>query len=275
MRRISVCLETVFTDLSYEDRIRRIAAIGCKAVEFWHSEATWDGKRINDRMPKDAAVLRDVCREAEVKLVGFAVNGWDGLYGGCPVKAEDRGRFLEQVHRMLDFASVAGCTSGIIMPGLLQPGVSRTAMRDNMQRAFSEALTLAEKRGFTLLVEPLNTLVDHRGFFLDSAAEAAEIVRGLKSPFAKMLYDVYHMQIMSGNVVDTIRSIVDIIGHMHVAGVPGRAEPDRCELDYPFIFRSAEELGYKGWFGLEYFPKLPSEESLRRQIGVLGTSSPE
>jgi hydroxypyruvate isomerase len=270
MIKMDVCFETMFTDLPYEQRILRIGKLGFKGIEFWHPEGTWDGTAINAGFPKDAAVMKQACAEAGLEVRGFVLNAWDGSYGGSPSRAEDRGRFIEQVHRTIDFAGRLGCPQAIVMTGLVQPGQSRTCMRGNIEKAFGEALAVAEKARFTLLVEPLNTLVDHAGFYLDSVAEAAELVRLYGSPRMRLLYDVYHMQIMGGNVVDTIRRNIDILGHIHVAGVPGRAEPDECELDFGFILRKADELGYRGWCGLEYFPRLPCEESLGRQLALAG-----
>ena len=270
MIRLDACIETLFTDLPYPERIRRVAELGFKGVEFWHPEGTWDGRRIDEGRPKDAAVFERACREAGVSVNGFVLNAWDGSYGGSPTRAEDHGRFIEQVHMTVEFAGRIGCPQAIIMTGLVQPGLGRPRMRGNIEKAFGEALAIAEKARFTLLVEPLNTVVDHAGFYLDSIAEAAELVRLYRSPRMKLLYDVYHMQIMGGNVIDAIARNIDILGHIHVAGVPGRAEPDRCELDFGFIMRKADELGYRGWCGLEYFPRLPFEESLKRQLALAG-----
>ena len=269
MAKLDVCLETVFTDLPYEQRIRKIAALGYDCVEFWHPEGTWNGSAIDESQAKDPAVLTQVCEETGVAIAGFALNAWDGTYGGCPTCADDKGRFVEQVHKSIEFANKIGCGSAIILSGLEQPGLSRQEMRDNMEKAFGAGLEIAERNDFTLLLEPLNTLVDHEGYYLDFTAEAIEIIKGFDSPSMKMLYDIYHMQIMEGNIVETIRDNVDIIGHFHVAGVPGRAEPDTCELDYPYIFRQADEAGYTGRFGLEYFPEADFTESLQRQLAMV------
>jgi len=266
MIALDVCLETVFTDLPYDERIARIAGIGYDCVEFWHPEGTWDGSKINPRFPKDPKTLRRACEQAGVQVGGFVLNAWDGLYGGCPTRAEDRNLFLDQVRRTIAFGNEIGCSSAIIMPGLLDPGLTREQMRSNLERAFAEALDLAEKDGFTFLLEPLNLKVDHPGFYLDSTAEAFEIIRKFETPHLKLLFDMYHMQIMEGNIVATIRDNIGGIGHFHVAGVPGRAEPDTCELNYPYIFKQADQLGYQGRFGLEYFPLLESAESLKLQL---------
>jgi len=170
---------------------------------------------------------------------------------------------------MVEFAKKIDCNSAIIMPGVNQPNLKRSTMYNNMHKAFSKALDIAEKNNFTLLLEPLNTEIDHAGFFLNSVEEAVKIIKEFNSPNMKMLYDIYHMQIMQGNVVDTIKKYMDVIGHIHVAGVPERAEPNNCELNYPFIFQKAEEFGYQGWFGLEYFPHLDSTKSLKQQLTMI------
>jgi hydroxypyruvate isomerase len=142
-------------------------------------------------------------------------------------------------------------------------------MRANLEQALSRAASIAEKAGFTLLLEPLNTHVDHAGYYLDSSAEAAELVRGVASPNLKLLYDIYHMQIMEGNLISTIQRHLDIIGHFHAAGVPGRAELDGGEIDYPRILQFLARSGYRGGFGLEYSPALADHgQSLRAMRGL-------
>ena len=269
MIKLDVCIETVFTDLPCEQRIAKIAQIGYDAVEIWHPEGTWNGTEIDERMPKDADTLNQACEDAGVTIVSFVVNAWDGTYGGCPVSSGDKSRFIDQVHKSVDFGKRINCSSAIILPGLVQPNLTRAQMRSNMESVFADGLEIAEKNEFTFQLEPLNTPVDHAGFYLDSTAEAIEIVRNSCSPRIKLLYDIYHMQIMEGNIVDTIQNNIDIIGHMHVAGVPGRAEPDSCELNYPYILKKTDEIDYQGYFGLEYFPRLESAESLGRQLRMI------
>jgi hydroxypyruvate isomerase len=256
MVRISVCLETVFTDLSVGERITAIAEGGFRDVEIWHPEGTFDGKTVRFDQPKIAAELNEACRKHGVAVNDFAMHAWDGSIGGSPVKASDRAKYLEQIDRMIAFGKSIGCTKGITLSGVVDPLLSRNAMRRNLEAALGEATAMAEKAEFTLLLEPLNTLVDHPGYYLDSSAEAAEIVRSIGKPCLKLLYDVYHMQIMEGNVLATIEKNIDIIGHFHSAGVPGRAELFGGELDYPSIVKRIDALGYQGCFGLEYFPRM-------------------
>ncbi len=119
------------------------------------------------------------------------------------------------------------------------------------------------------MLEPLNSLVDHRGYFLDQPDTAAAIVREVAHPNAALLFDIYHMQIMRGNVIETIRASLDVIRHFHSAGVPGRHELDTGELDYPRIVEAIADAGYSGCFGLEYFPAGDSAASLTRMRRLL------
>jgi hydroxypyruvate isomerase len=256
MIRISVCLESVFTDLPVPERVAAIAEAGFSDVEFWHPEGTFDGKTVRFDLPKNADEINDACRKHRVAVSDFAMHAWDGSIGGSPVKAADRAKYLEQIARMIEFGKSIGCAKGITLSGVVDPALSRTQMRDNLEAALGEAAAMAEKAEFTLLLEPLNTLVDHPGYYLASSAEAAEIIRGIAKPCLRLLYDVYHMQIMEGNVLATIEKNIDIIGHFHSAGVPGRGELFGGELDYPTIVKRVDALGYQGCFGLEYFPKL-------------------
>ncbi|MEN6450270.1 MAG: TIM barrel protein, partial [Thermoguttaceae bacterium] len=246
MATISVCLETVFTDLKAEERIARIAEAGYRSVEFWHPEGTFDGKTIRMDWPKDPVSLRRACEQHGVTLNDFAMHAWDGSIGGCPVQAQDRSRYLEQIRKTIDFAQQAGCRKGITLSGVVAPGLSRAEMRKTFEDALADAVRLAEKADFTLLLEPLNTLVDHPGYYLDSSAEGFEIVRKFNTKHLRLLYDVYHMQIMEGNILATIEKNLPWIGHFHSAGVPGRGEVFGTELNYPAIVEQIDLLGYRG-----------------------------
>lgn len=272
MVKLSVCLETVFTDLPAAERIGRIAEAGFDCVEFWHPESTFDGQGLRFDQPKDPAALSDACRKAGVRINDFALHAWDGSIGGSPVRAEDRETYLAQVGRMIAFARQIGCTRGITLSGTVAEGLSRSEMRANLERALAEAARLADQADFTLLLEPLNTLVDHPGYYLDSFREAVQMVRAVGSPRLKLLYDVYHMQIMEGKVIATIEEHVGLIGHFHSAGVPGRAELFGGELNYPAILARIDALGYDGCFGLEYFPRMADHRAslaaIREYLGA-------
>lgn len=256
---IDVCLEMVYRDLPYEKRIGKIAEAGFNCVEFWMHDS------------KDAGVLRQACEAAGVTINNLLVNTPDGGVGGAPVDSRDHGKYIERLHEVIAFAKAAGTSMGITCTGNLVPGLSRDQMRANLEKAYADAAAIAEKNDFTLVVEALNTLVNHPGYYLDSSLEGAEIVRSIGSPNLKLLYDIYHMQIMEGNVIANIESNINVIGHFHAAGVPGRHELMDCELNYREITKRISAAGYTGAFGLEYSPSYDSGESLRATHDYLGS----
>ena len=137
-------------------------------------------------------------------------------------------------------------------------------------KGLKPTVELAEEAGVTLLLEPLNTVRDHPGYWLASSDLGAEICRALNSDRMRLLFDCYHMQIMEGNLLQHIERNLDVIGHFHMAGVPGRHELYRSEVDYPYLVKQSEALGYQGVFGLEYSPSIDDETSIRETLRHLG-----
>lgn len=270
MANISVCAECFFTDLPFEQRVKRIADIGYKYIEFWHPEGTFNGTDIDFSQAKDVSTLNEVVKETGITYNDFAFGAWDGSIGGNATNSSDHEKWLQQGQKMLDFANAIDCPKGIILSGMTQSDLTVEQMNENLLTAFGKAAQMAEKAGVILVIEPLNSLVDHGGYYLDKTEEAVKIIRQINSPNLKLLFDVYHMQIMQGNILDFIEKNIDIIGHFHSAGVPGRAELFDTEINYPVIMKKIDELGYEGCFGLEYFPKLDDEESLKITLEYLG-----
>jgi hydroxypyruvate isomerase len=128
-----------------------------------------------------------------------------------------------------------------------------------------EAVPILEKNGITAVIEVLNTYVDHAGYFLYYIRDGVELVDRVGSPNVKILFDIYHTQIMEGNLINNIRAHIDRIGHFHVGDVPGRHEPGTGEINYRNVFKAIYELGdrYPGYVALEYGHVAPLEENLR------------
>ena len=128
----------------------------------------------------------------------------------------------------------------------------------------------AAKAGVTLLMEPLNVLVDHAGYYIQRSSIAWDLHRKIGHPNVKVLYDVYHMQIMEGNIIATIRQNIDAIGYVHVADVPGRHEPGTGEINYVNVARALRDVGYGGLVGFEYMPTTGTELSLASSKEAFG-----
>ena len=157
---------------------------------------------------------------------------------------------------------------------ITQVGQDTGAPREQQHAAIVETLNLArpilEKSGVTIMLEPLNTLVNHPGYYLWSAVEGFEIIREVNHPLVKLVYDIYHQQVMEGNIIPNITKNLDCIAHLHSAGHPGRNELQYGENDYKVIFAAVDKAGYTGACGLEYRPLMDPEESLREAMRLYG-----
>jgi hydroxypyruvate isomerase len=257
LRNTNVLIDLFFTELPLDQRVPKVAALGYTAIE------TWEGG--------DAVVVKkigDACIQNGVRFVSIVLNGPSDMTV-APVKTGNRKAFIEQLDRYSDNALAAGCHAGIVTTGNHVPGQPPAEHRKNLVDCMVEAGTKAAKKGFALNLEPLNTLVDHKGYYLESREISVEIVKEVHLSNVKLLYDLYHMQIMGGNHLDFILPNLGLIGHFHTAGVPGRHELFEGEMNYPFVMKKILAAGYQGFFGLEYKPSLPSEESLRKTAELL------
>lgn len=269
MVKIGICIETVFSDLPYEERIHRIAKIGFLSFEFWYHDQRFDGANLI-KESKDIDAVAKIARDKKLQVSNFVVNSPDGQIGGSLVKPEDKPQYLARLKEVIPLARKLNCKRMITCAGNGVRGRNYEDQRESIINTLSEASKIVEKEDMILLLEPLNTMVDHPGHFLDSAHEGAKIMREINHPNIQLLFDIYHMQIMEGNILSTIEENIDIIGHFHAAGVPGRHELWMGELNYKNIIKKIDELGYKGYFGLEYFPEIDSEKSLRQTKEYLG-----
>lgn len=268
MVKAGVCLETFFTEFSYEERIRRVAEIGYPAIEFWFHDYWFDGKNLIPRK-KNLEAMKKVIKDFGLEVSDFGVNSPEGSTGGSLVKPEDKKLYLSRLAEVIPLAHSLNCKRLITCTGNLIEGREREHQTRSIIDTLSEAACFMEKEEITLTLEPLNSLVDHPGYFLDSFEEAVRIVKQIDHPNIRLLYDIYHMQIMEGNILSSIEKNLHLISHFHAAGVPGRHELSGGELSYPFIFKEITRLGYDGYFGLEYWPAKDSESSLQETKTLL------
>ncbi|MBC7287488.1 MAG: TIM barrel protein [Armatimonadetes bacterium] len=245
--KFSVCIEMIFSDLPIEARPKAVANAGYRAIEFWG----WRNK--------DLTALLTACEEAGVEIASFVCEA-----PGPLVDPANRAAWVDGAKESIDKAAELGVRTLIVTTGNEIPGLSRWAQHDAIVSGLRAVASHAENSGVTLVLEPLNILVDHKGYYLSSSREGFDILRAVESPAVKLLYDIYHQQITEGFLIQTIRDNIDLIGHFHVADVPGRHEPGTGEINYANVFRAIEEAGYEGWVGLEFRPTGDSAEALRR-----------
>ncbi len=243
--RLCVVLPCFFKEGTFEDQVRTIARLGYDACELWG----WRGL--------DFESAKRVLSETGVELLSMCTTDFrlnDPSFSGA---------YLTALGQSARAAKELGAKKLITQVGQ-DTGEVHARQKDAIVSTLKKAKSLLEETGITLMIEPLNSLYDHKGYFLSSSKEAFDIVREVNSPFVKVVFDIYHQQVTEGNVLNNILGNLDLIAHLHAAGNPGRIELQLGENDYRLIFDRIEKAGYTGACGLEYHPTLGAEESLKR-----------
>ena len=257
----SVCIEMIYTEVPFMERIAKSAAAGFDAIEFWN----WDNK--------DLPAIKAATENAGIGIASFQAN-----LGGTLIHPEQRDDFVASVGQSLEKAREVGSPGMFLLTDELAedrsvrfqyPELSAEEKYDSVLQGLKLIAPLAEEAGVTLVLEPLNSKVDHVGYFLEHSATGFELVRAVDSPRIKVLYDIYHMQIMEGNVIQTLTGNLDVIGHVHVADVPGRHEPGTGELNYTNILEALREAGYDKYVGFELDPTVASDEAMADCLALL------
>jgi len=258
--KLGLCLEMVFTKLPFEQRIEKAAKLGFKYGEMWLTDMSYKGR------PEGLAKL---AKKNKITITNTVVGAPDGSLGGGLTNPKNRKQWLERAKVTLEFNRRAEIGATIVCTGNTVEGLSETTMYRSVVDGLKATAELAEKAGVTLLLEPLNTKYDHAGYWLADSDKGGAICRDVGSKNMKLIFDCYHMQIMGGDLVNHIRKNIDVIGHFHSAGVPGRHEVFLGETDYPFLLRQIENMGYQGIFALEYSPSMDDAKSLKQTMEYL------
>jgi hydroxypyruvate isomerase len=198
-------------------------------------------------------------------LVATMVPGAGSIKDGLNNKSR-HAQFLDDFRKNITAAADAGWPNVICMAGD-RKGISDEEGMDNCQIILQEAVKMAEDAGVVICMELLNSKVNHPGYMCDHSEWGFELCRRVGSPHFKMLYDIYHMQIMEGDLIATIKKNIEFIGHFHTAGVPGRHELDENqEIYYPAVMRAIVETGFDGYVAHEYTPVHDPIKSLKQAV---------
>ena len=268
MPKIDLCIDPLFPGLNSSDKIRKIAALNYKAIEFWFWDHEFDGVNLIPT-PKNIDEIATIISDLDIYVNDIVVNSSDGAIGGSLTNIKDKAKYLARLEESIAVAKKLKCNKMITCTGNILEGVSLESQQDSVIEMLTSATEIAQKEGITLLLEALNSTIDHPGYFLTSSKNGFEIVKQINSPNLKLLFDIYHMQIMEGNLVNSIKNNIGHIGHFHSANLPGRNELYSGEINYRFILDAIDQTGYNGYFGLEYFPAGDSEESLKKTMKFL------
>jgi hydroxypyruvate isomerase len=232
-------LEMWWPRLPFLDRIREAARLGYTGIEFW----PYEGKDIN--------AVADLCQKLHIEVVQF--TAWGFRPGLNDPKNHDR--FVNKLEEACRIAQRLSCRMMCVVGGDDVAGMTKEQMHDNIITGLRRGAPIAEKHNITLILEPMNIRVDHKGHCLYGSDPTIRILRAVNSRNIKMLADLYHLQITEGDLCGHIRENYDRIAYYQVADHPGRHEPGTGEIHYPRVWKQLHESGYRGYLGLECHPK--------------------
>lgn len=242
--RICVPVPCFFGKMDFCEAIRKIAELGFDAAETYR----WSDL--------DLDAVRATCEETGVELLSMCTTEFRLT---DPAFRKD---WLDGLAQSVKAANRVGASKLITQVGQ-DTGAPREAQHESIVEGLRQAKSILEDSGVTIMIEPLNTYVNHPGYYLWSSVEGFEIVREVNHPLVKVVYDIYHQQVMEGNIIPNVTKNLDCIAHLHSAGHPGRIDLQFGENDYHVIFEAIDKAGYTGACGLEYRPTLAPEESLK------------
>lgn len=251
MPQFAANLTMLFTEQPFMDRFAAARAAGFKAVEYLFPYAF------------DKAELAKALRDNGLQQVlhNLPAGDWDAGERGIACHPDRVAEFRDGVGRAIEYARALGCPQVNCLAGKLPAGVSLEAAHATLVSNLGFAAAQLKTAGIKLLIEPINSY-DIPGFFLNRTDQAQALIDEVGSDNLYIQYDIYHAQRMEGELAATIQKYLPRIAHIQLADNPGRNEPGTGEINYPFLFRHLDAIGYRGWIGCEYKPKASTTEGL-------------
>ena len=235
----SLCIDSIYPQESLKEKLEKIKQAGFNFIEFW------------DWRDKDLETIIN----SGLKVSNFSGNRISSL------TLDNQEKVIQEVNISIDIAKRLKCDRIMLLSDKLENDgsvkISSQSSEKKLLRLYDNLKVLvevAEKRDIMLVIEPLNSLKDHKNYFLDNFQITLELVKSVNSENLKVLYDIYHMQIMEGNVLDNLQKYNQFIGYIHGANVPYRCEPWTGELDFRFILKELSKV-YSGFVSFEFFVK--------------------
>ncbi len=251
MPRFAANLTMLYNEMDFMDRFEAAARAGFKGVEYLFPY-DYDKNQLADRLSANGLVQ---------VLHNLPAGDWAAGERGIACLADRVNEFQDGVGRAIDYATALNCPQVNCLAGLAPDGADPERLQQTLVANLKFAADKLAGAGIRLLIEPINTR-DIPGFFLNRTEQAASILDAVGSDNLAIQYDIYHMQIMEGDLAPTMERNLDRIGHLQLADTPGRHEPGTGEINYPFLFGFIDKLGYDGWIGCEYKPLTTTADGL-------------
>ncbi|GAB4067283.1 hydroxypyruvate isomerase [Ancylobacter sonchi] len=244
MPRFAANLTMLFNEVPFLDRFEKAAAAGFTGVEYLFP---YD-------FPVEELVAKLKANNLQQVLHNLPAGNWGGGERGIAIFPERVDEFRAGVDKAISYATALGCPQVNILAGIVPAGADREILHNTFVNNLKYAAPRIKEAGLKLLIEPINTR-DIPGFFLNYTKQAKAIIEEVGSDNLFIQYDIYHMQIMEGDLARTIEANLAQIAHVQLADNPGRNEPGTGEINYGFLFKHLDAIGYTGWVGCEYKPK--------------------
>ena len=251
MPKFAANLTMLFTEQDFLDRFRAAASAGFEGVEYLFPY---------DFPAEDLAAKLKEQGLTQV-LHNLPAGDWNAGERGIAILPERVEEFRAGVDKAIAYATTLGCPQVNCLAGIAPAGADPAELEATFVANLGYAAEKLEAAGIKLLIEPINTR-DIPGFFLNRTQQALDIIAKVGSSNLFVQYDIYHMQIMEGDLAPTLSAHLDRIAHIQLADTPGRHEPGSGEVNYPFLFAHLDALGYRGWIGCEYKPAAGTEAGL-------------
>lgn len=244
MPKFAANLSFLFADAPFSERFARAAAAGFKGVEYL--------------FPYDypASQVAGWLKAHDLEQVLFNLPPGDWATGerGLACLPHRQGEFAESVDQALEYAMLLDCERVHCMAGLRPEGFAEAELEAVYIANLRHAADKLATAGVTVMIEPINSRIDMPGYWLDSVDKGFRLLKAVDRDNVKLQFDIYHAQIMAGDLARTLEANIGHIGHIQIADNPGRNEPGTGEINYPFLFNLLNRLGYEGWVGCEYKP---------------------
>lgn len=259
--RLSIRVEPLFPKLPLARQIEKVAEAGYEGFEF------------GDWRAADSGQITKLARKLNLECACIVGNRSVNPKGMGLCDPAERDGFLAELRHSTEAAKRFETKRLVVLSGFKVPGRSRAEQHASIVEGLKRGHDVVSPHGVMMIVEPINTLApveplnpqgdNHANYYLDRTAEAFEIVQKVASPYVKILFDIYHVQIMEGNLIETIRKNIRDIAHFHVGDVPGRHEPGTGEIHYGNVFRAIRETGFSDFVAMEYVPSKDAMTTLR------------
>jgi hydroxypyruvate isomerase len=249
---------------TFEEKLQIAAKSGIESVELVSEHINWTDAEI--RSMKELANSLELAMDTII-----ATPDWQNRPVSM-VNPQQRDNFLKDVQQAIVFAQKLEIPQIILMSGDAIPGKTHDEQYASLLEGTKRAGDLAAKANLTLIVEPLNAKVNHKGFFLTTCVEGLKLMKDVDNPHVKLLFDIYHEQVQIGNVTRTLTDAAPHVAVFHVADNPGRNDPGTGEMNYANIYKAIQKTGYSGYICMEYLPLAEPVASLTKAVREMKAS---